>query len=234
MDRFLYGAVLATIGLSLCTVAQAQTSFNLTEKQCANRKALQGYTWRSRTEVRVAGTVAKFTSHLVRYDPDGHRHEVLIGSGEKQPPRAIFELERVMPALNKVLLDRLVKAVEREVRAYETLSSDQLQSFVKKARHEAGTGELAGTERIHAEGVLKPADSLSVWVDPRSGLKRRVELRSTVDGKELGAVWTFAPLEDGTTRLAHKVIELPGRKLQIVTENSDFERWTRKPLTPFR
>jgi hypothetical protein len=234
MRRENLGLAAAGLLLLCCGTARAQTGFNLTGAQTANQQALQGYRWTSRTEVKVNGELVLSTLSLARFDSHGRIQMDQIGGGEKAPSHDVLQGQRSRAELKKNRLEGRVLEVTAQIRKYDAPAEKQLEAFRRDARRTPGSGDLADTEQWVLQGLIRPDDQVTLWVDRKSGLQRRMEVSSRAGSQAFTAVTTFAPIKNGPWALVRRVIDIPGLKVQIVTENSDHAGSVRPPQPPAR
>jgi hypothetical protein len=234
MRRECLGLAVAGLVLLGCGVARAQTGFNVTEAQSANQQALRGYHWTSRTEVKVNGERVLFTLSLARLDAHGRVQMDQIGGGEKAPSHNVLQPQRSRAELKMIRLEAKVLEVAAQVREYDAPAEKQLEAVRRDARRAQGSGDLADTEQWVVQGLLRPDDQVTLWVDRQSGLQRRMEISGRGGSQAFTVVTTFAPTQGGPWALVRRVIDIPGLKVQIVTENSDHAGSVRLAQPPTR
>jgi hypothetical protein len=214
--------------LLLCGAARAQTGFNLTEVQVANQQALRGYRWTSRSEVKVEDKVRLSSLSMARMDDKGRVQMEQIGGQDSGAPSQVFQSGRSQAQIRQDKLDERILYVTGQLRKYDAPSKKQLDTFREKATRNSGIGDLADTEQMTLQGLIKPDDRVTLWVDRKTGLQRRMEVATTGGKEPFVAVTTFAPVHDGAWVVSRRTIEVPRLKVQIVTENTDHLA----PLTP--
>jgi hypothetical protein len=227
---------LAAAGLLLlcCGAARAQTGFNVTGAQTANQQALQGYRWTSRTEVKVNGELVLFTLSLARLDSHGRIQLDKIGGGEKSPSHDVLQPQHSRAEFKMNALEAKVLEVAAQVRKYDAPVEKQLEAFRRDARRAQGSGDPTDTEQWVMQGLLRPDDQVTLWVDRQSGLQRRMEISGRGGSQAFTVVTTFAPIQGGPWALVRRVIDIPGLKVQMVTENSDHAGSVRLAQPPTR
>ncbi len=77
------------------------------------------------------------------------------------------------------------------------------------------------------QGLMQPDDQVALWVDRQSGLQRQMEVSGRAGSQVFTAVSTFAPVHGGPWMLVRRVIDIPGLKVQLVTENTDYAGFVR-------
>jgi hypothetical protein len=183
-----------TISLGLCLVASAalaqgppnvaEIKENVQKQQQANEQALRQYTWKSRTEVRVGGDVKSILLELVRYDASGNLQKTPIGG---QAPKKQSRLVDKTPigALVKHVKDKKTQEFNGDLRqlidAYAHIPPAGMQKFFQHAAFQPGQNEMQGTVRIFGSDVVKEHDTLSLWIDPKTREKRKVEILTSLD-----------------------------------------------------
>jgi hypothetical protein len=215
-------ARLAAAGLLLCSLASAgaQTGFNLSEAQTANQQALRGYRWNSRTDVTLDGQLYVSTRSMARLDSRGRVQMEQIGGTSAPTPNQVFQSQRSQAQIKKGKLEDRILEVSDQVRKYDSPSKKKLEAFQQSARRTPGTNDMAGTEQLTMQGFLKPDDQVTLWVDQKTGLQRRMEVRSSAGDQPFTAVSEFGPVDDGAWPLLRRLIDVPSLKVHIVIENA--------------
>jgi hypothetical protein len=145
-----------------------------------------------------------------------------VGGGEYDPNLGLRFIQQNSHNIKKEGIDTLVVAVVQQVRAYTEMPPEQAHAAMAHATREPGTGDLQGTERLTARNVLKESDRVTIWVDRQSGIQRRMEIESMAGGQRFTSTWSFARLADGAWYPAKRTDDIPEKKVQLVTVNSDY------------
>jgi hypothetical protein len=208
--------------LMIGSAVAAQTTFNQTAAQSENQRRLSRYQWRTKVEMNVKGKMWANAVFQSRYDDDGKVVQTQVGGGEVDPNLGLRFIRQNQHQIKKEGIDTLAVAVVQQVRAYVELPADQAQAVMARATREPGTGEMQGTDRLTARGVLKENDRVTIWVDRQSGIQKRMEVESVADGRKFKSTWSFAKLSNGVWYPAKRTDEIPEKQVQLVTVNSDY------------
>jgi hypothetical protein len=226
---------IVSLGLSLlASAALAQGPPNIAElkveaqkQQQANEQALRQYTWKSRTEVRVGGEVKSILLEMVRYDAGGNLQKTPIG-GQAAKKRSRLVDKTPFGALVKHVKDKKTDEFNDDLRklvdAYTHIPPDAMQKFFQHAAFQPGQSEMQGTIRVFGSDVVKKQDTLSIWIDPQTREKRKVEILTSLHGDPVQIVSQFGKLADGVSYTSVSKVEIQAKELQINTENFEFVR----------
>lgn len=227
MKRFIQhrGASLAAaaIILSACVCASArQLERKFAQAQQENAKQLRQYTWKSRTEIRKGGETKSTQLYLMRYDFDGSVQQTLVGATSQQIPTR--GLRGLVAKKKKEEFVETLDGLKAVAKSYGNLPPEKMQRFMSGA---AFTPEKTAAQmliRVQGRDVLRPGDSMTVWLDAATRSQRRVEVQTTFEGSPVRVVSEFQDLPGGPTHAARAVVEYPSRGLTITTENFDYQR----------
>ena len=206
-------------------VAQSGQMWAMAETYKRNQEELRSYRWKSRTEVTVGGKVKELTLFRVRYDLDGKLHKTPIGTDEPEPKvRGPIRRRRAKKKLKKA--GEFNQDLRELIRSYTQFTPRQMHSVFARAGEWRGQGVTEGVTRVQARGVVRPGDTMDIWVDSRTRRLRRVEIRTSLDGEFVTVVTEFHLLEDGPTYPAQTLVktETRGKPLIIQTDNFDYLR----------
>jgi hypothetical protein len=226
-----------TLSLGLCLLASAalaQGPPNVAElkvqaqkQQQANEEALRHYTWKSRTEVRVGGEVKSILLEMVRYDASGNVQKTPIG-GQAARKRSRLVDKTPIGALVKHVKEKKTNEYNEDLRklvdAYAHIPPDAMQKFFQHAAFQPGQNEMQGTVRVFGSDVVGEHDTLSLWIDPQTREKRKVEILTSLHGDPVQIVSLFGKLADGVSYTSVSTVQIQAKQLQINTENFEFVR----------
>jgi len=219
---FTFAAAALMLANGIC--AHAQIPFNYTPQQTENQRLLNRYLWSSKVEVRVKSKVWAVASFQARYDQDGKVVLTQVGGGSLDPASGVVFTQRNQREIDKDKLNPLIVEITGQLRAYQNMTPDQVQAALKGASRQAGTGEMKDTDQLTAANVLKSGDRVTLWVDHNTGIQRRVVVESTAEAEKFTSTWTFARLPNGPWYVNQRVVEVPGKNLRMVTQNTSFWR----------
>jgi hypothetical protein len=208
--------------LILAGVAHAQTIFNQNDAQAENQKRLGKYRWHTSVVLTVKGKLWANSSFQSRYDQAGKLVLTQVGGGEVDPNLGLQPVKRAMRQAQKERIDSFVVALIQQVRNYTEIDPAKAEAAMSRATREPGTGEMQGTHRLNVHGVVIPEDQVTIWVDAKTGIQRRMEVESIADGQKFKSTWTFAQLPNGIWYPAKRLDDVPGKQLQLTSVNSSF------------
>ena len=215
---------------SVLTLAGASPQGEFAQAQRANQSALREYAWKSRTELKLDGESKATTLDLVRHDIDGRLQKTRIGgSADEQVAKPTAPLGRGGLIQNRIVarkkgqFEELVRGLGALAGSYAELPHDRLEAFTKDAAMSQGEGALTGTIRIHGRNVLSTGDAMTVWIDPRTFMIRRVEIATALKGKPVDVASDYRTLDNGVTYQARSLVRYPDKELELMVETFDYE-----------
>jgi hypothetical protein len=198
------------------------------DAQRANQAALRHYTWKSRTELSVAGESKGVRLEQVRYDLDGRLQKTTIGGGSDQSePRAGLPgpggaIRKRVVARKKEAFQELLEALAALAERYAHLPPARAQAFAAGAAITQGEGVETGSLRVTGQDVLLPGDRMVLWVDPATFMTRRVEIATLHDGHPVSVVSDFRSLDNGLTYQARSILRYPEKQIGIAVESFEY------------
>jgi hypothetical protein len=112
-------------------------------------------------------------------------------------------------------------------KSYGELRSEELQRFMAAAIVTPEMSRQQKLFRIAGSNVLRPGDSMTLWVDAVTRKQRKVEIQTTLDRKPVRIVSDFEDLPNGPTHMARSMVDYPSEELTLITENFDYARLVR-------
>jgi hypothetical protein len=215
----------AALAQSLPDMAGIKAAFR--EQQQANEQALRQYTWKSRTEVRVGGEVKSTVLQMVRYGADGTLQKTVIGgqkAGEKSRPLQKTPIGALVKQIKKKKSGEFQEGLRELLEAYANIPAEKMRRFFENASFQPGSDAMQGTLRISGTDVVKPHDTLSLWINPKTREKRQLEILTSLEGDHVQVVSQFAQLPDWVSYTKLSMVEVKAKELTMVTENFDFSR----------
>ncbi len=221
----------ATPAWSQATPEVAEFLRQTADARAANGAALLQYSWTQSTEIILDGDPKGTMLHLVRFNLDRQPQQTTLGVPEEGRLR-LRPLDRtrrrrsaVIRGLAGVIVDSKVGPIQEAIVAAAGLVARYGRpdaSFYESASYATGSGELDQTIKAVGNGVLKPGDVLSQWLDEGTGLPRRVEFESYLEERDevVRAVLEYETL-NGLTYAARTTVDVPHEQLQIIIETFD-------------
>jgi len=215
-------AIALTLFVGLEAPAQQQMQ-KLAQAQQENARALRQYSWKSRTEIRKDGETRSVQLNLMRYDLDGSVQQTPVSSTPQQqlPTRG---LRGLIAKKKKESLLELLDDLKALAKSYGELPPEKMQRFMAGATITPEVTAQQNRLRLHARDVLRPGDSMTIWVDAATRKQRRVEVQTTLEHKPVRIVSEFQDLPNGPTYMARSVVDYQGQELTLITENFDYMR----------
>jgi hypothetical protein len=243
MTSFVRRSLRATaIALALVSIGRTHVSgaaddsvrVEFVQAQQTNAAALREYTWKSRTELRLRGDVKSVKLEQVRHDLDGRLEKTRIGGSpdpsddpfNSRAPR-VGPVQRVVAARKQAELKDLMQDLSVLAQSYAHLSLETLHAFAQQA---ARTRILeAGLVRVQAQNLVVSGDSMTVWIEPSTGMIRRAEIATALEGERVEMAVDYRSLTSGVTYQARTLLRYPQKQMSLTTETYDHQL-----LTPSR
>ncbi len=186
-----------------------------------NRKKMQDYTWKRRTEVSKDGEVQLTKLELVRFDVDSRMQTTLIS--EQKPE------QRQMRGIRGRIQERVVEAqkewqvdLQRLLQQYSLPTTGKVAGYLEKATF--GRGDLPGTIRILGTDVVQPGDELVMLVDASTKELKMTKVRTQLDEDAVLMDINHDRLTSGLNYQARSIIRVPSKKVRMTVENFDFDK----------
>ena len=229
-DRVLIALALAAI----CYVwpAEAQDKAAFAAAQSANAKLVREYTWTSRTELKVKGESKKLTLEQVRYDATGALQKTPLPgaapAAKAAPPapsgRRGGRVKAEIIENKKEEFAELLQNVVALVKSYAHMPPEKLQAFMAGAKSQPGTGDLQGALHISGGDALQPGDSLAIWIDPKTMMMRRIEVKSAFEEKPVLLTAVYQSAANGPTYVGKVTLAYPDKQVEVTVDNYDYKR----------
>jgi hypothetical protein len=177
--------------------------------------------------VRVGGQVKSTVLQMVRYGADGTLQKTVIGGQQAKEKSRLLQKTPVgalVKQIKKKKAGEFQEGLRELLEAYANIPAERMRSFFENASFKPGKDAMQGTLRISGSDVVKPHDTLSLWIDPKTREKRQLEILTSLDGDPVQVVSQFAQLPDGVSYTKLSSVEVKPKELTMVTENFDFTR----------
>ena len=205
------------------TQAQQDKVAALKQSLAANQQLQKQYKWVETTVVSMKGEEKSRTQKQCFYGPDG--------KVQKQPLSA--PPQQAAPGGVK---GKLVEKKKAEITATMTQAMDLVHQYVppdpQRIQAAKSAGNLAVTPsgpnaaRLDLKNYLKPGDTLSLGLDTAGNALQTVSVKSYLatpaDAVSLDV--TFARLREGLSYPGNVVLNVPGQQIQVVVQNSNYQR----------
>ncbi len=210
------GGVLAQ-GLPDMSKLAVQVSKNRAE----NRKKMQDYTWKRRTEVVNDGEVQLTKLELVRFDIDGRMQTTTMS--EQKPDR------RKARGIRGRIQQRVLEAqkewqgeLQRLLQQYSLPTTGKVMDYLEKATF--GRGDRPGTIRIVGTNVVQRGDELVMVINADTKEVQTTKVRTRLDEDIVLMDINHDRLASGLSYQARSIIQVPTKKIRMTVENFDYQR----------
>lgn len=199
----------------------AQRALEYAAAQQENLKMVKTYSWKTRSDISVNETLMLVALLQARFDAEGELQHTTINTESHVEQKRGLRGRQQQQELAR--LGTLIEQVLSVQVAYILMSKGQLVDFFDKATFADGTGEMEGTQKIHATSVLAAGDELTIWVDPSSGLNRKLMVRTPLDEQTVveGTI-DYKSIEGGPNTASVSHLEVKSQGIVIKSERFDF------------
>jgi hypothetical protein len=218
-------ALVVGLGLVVPVAAQdsdpAQRALEYAAAQQDNLKTLKTYSWKTRSEVSRNEALMLVALVQARFDAEGELQHTRISSESHVEQKRGLRGRKQKQELEK--LGGLIEEVLSVQVAYILMSKGQLVDFFDKATFADGTGEMEGTQEIRATNVLVAGDELTIWVDPSTGLNRKLMIKTPLDEQSVvEGTMDYKTMEGGPNTASVSHLEVKSQGIVIKSERFDF------------
>jgi hypothetical protein len=193
------------------------------EAAARNQQALRSYSWITKTELSLKGEVKNTKIESCQYGPDGKVHKT-----ELSEPPAPKEKKR---GLKGKIIAKKTGEMKKELEDSAALVQSYIPPAAEKIQAAIAAGKVtivpgAGTAAIRFADYEKAGDSLTLTMDSESKSMRQIAVDSWLDkpDKKVTLAVTFQSLPDGTNYAAETVLSIPGDKIEVRIENSNYQK----------
>jgi hypothetical protein len=202
----------------------------LKQALAANEKLQKQYRWVETTVISMKGEEKSRTQKQCFYGPDGkvQKQQLTAPPPQEEAPGG---LKGKIAAKKKEEISAAMKQAVALVQSYVPPDPQRIQ-----AAKAAGKLVIASigpdSIRVDLRDYLKSGDILSLGVDTAGYVLQTVSVKSWLESKEdeVALEVTFARLRDGLSYPGNIVLNVPGQKVQVVVQNSGYQRVT--PAAP--
>lgn len=181
-----------------------------------NAQELAGYSWKSRTEITVAGELLQVALVQTSHERDGALIQVPLPdeSGSAQGHKGLKKKVRAF-----------YEELQTLTRSYIDLDPRQIQAALDRAHAWEGQGAQGNLLHVQARSVIRQADKLDLWIDSATNHPQRLEVLTSLHGEPVRLATKFSTLKDGPS-FADEILvetELKEKKMVVRTENFDHQ-----------
>lgn len=200
--------------------ATAVKAVEIAKARKANAALMRQYSWHSRIELIMEGTVKDTRIEVVNYDPTGQLQRTLLNDHSANLPigflrRAIVENERQQ-------VETYLKGLTGLLEQYTLPTAGKVLDFMTQAQV---TGpDSSGVVEMTGHSVVVPGDTFSLWSHARTLQTRKVKVASTFQDDVVDLTATFKTLPSRLTYVAYAEVTVPAKQMVLKVQNFDFNR----------
>lgn len=204
----------------------ADRAVQIAQVRHANAALMHQYSWNSRVEIVVDGTVKDTRLELVNYNQNGQiQHTVLNDqkAGGFYLPTPIGFLRRAVAKNEAEELQKFLVGLKGLLDQYTLPTAGKILDFMISAKP---TGPDAnGLFSMSGGNVVMPGDTLTVTVNPWTQQVRGMSVTTTFQGDavQLNANFETVP-NGGPNYAAFAEVSVPAKKLAVQIQNYNFTR----------
>jgi hypothetical protein len=193
------------------------------EAAARNQQALRSYSWITKTELSVKGEVKNTKIESCQYGPDGKVKKTEL-SEPPEPPKKQRGLKGKIVAKKTGEMKKELEDSAALVQSYVPPAAEKIQGAMAAGKITIAPG--AGAASIRIADYEKAGDSLTLTMDSESKSIRQIEVDTWLDkpDKKVTLAVTFQSLPDGTNYAAQTVLSIPGDKIEVRVQNSNYQK----------
>jgi len=214
------GTAVATEGLNEQLQQKAAAAKAAAER---NQQALRSYSWIAKTELSLKGEVKNTKIESCQYGPDGKVHKTEL-TEPPPPPKKQRGLKGKIVAKKTGEMKEELEASAALVQSYIPPSPENIQAAIAAGKVTITPG--AGAAALRFADYQKAGDSLTLTMDSESKSMRQITVDTWLDKpeNEVTLEVSFQSLPDGTNHAAETVLSIPGDKIEVRIENSNYQK----------
>jgi hypothetical protein len=209
--------------------AQQDKVAALKQSLAANEKLQRQYRWVETTVISMKGEEKSRIQKQCFYGPDGkvQKQQLTAPPPAEEAPGG---LKGKIVAKKKAEISATMKQAVALVQSYVPPDPQRIQS-VKAAGNLAMSPTGPDSMRLDLRNYVKSGDTLSLGLDTARYALQTVSVKSYLEKEkdEVTLDVTFARLRDGLSYPGNIVLSVPEQKIQVVIQNSNYQRVTPAP-----
>ncbi len=211
-------------------LAQQDKVAALKQSLAANEKQLRQYRWVETTVISIKGEEKSRIQKQCFYGPDGKVQKQQLTAPPPQEP-APGGVKGKIAAKKKEEISAAMKQAVALVQSYVPPDPQRIQA-AKAAGNLAMSSTGPDSMRLDLRNYVKSGDTLSLGLDTARNALQTVSVKSYLESEKDAVTLdvTFARLRDGLSYPGNVVLNVPGQKIQVVVQNSGYQRVT--PAAP--
>ena len=190
----------------------------------ANAKQLKQYKWVETTVISMKGEEKSRIQKQCFYGPDGkvQKQQLSAPPPEQEPPGG---MKGKIAAKKKAEISAKMKDAAALIQSYVPPDPQRIQA-VKTAGNLSMSPTGPNSARLDLRGYAKKGDNLSIGLDTSRNSLLTLGVQSYLEDEKDAVTLdvTFATLRDGVSYPGSVVLNVPGEKIQVVVQNSGYQR----------
>jgi hypothetical protein len=192
------------------------------EAAARNQQALRSYSWITKTELSLKGDVKNTKIESCQYGPDGK----VVKTELSEPPAPQPKKRGLKGKVIAKKTGEMKKELEDSaalVHRYVPPAAEKIQAAIAAGRVTITPGAAAAVRIADYE---KAGDALTLTMDSQSKSIRQIAVDTWLEkpDKKVTLSVTFQSLPDGTNYAAETVLSIPGDKIEVRIENSNYQK----------
>jgi hypothetical protein len=192
------------------------------EAAARNQQALRSYSWITKTELSLKGEVKNTKIESCQYGPDGK----VVKTELSEPPAPQPKKRGLKGKVIAKKTGEMKKELEDSaalVHRYVPPAAEKIQAAIAAGRVTITPGAAAAVRIADYE---KAGDALTLTMDSQSKSIRQIAVDTWLEkpDKKVTLSVTFQSLPDGTNYAAETVLSIPGDKIEVRIENSNYQK----------
>ncbi len=212
-------------------LAQQDKVAALKTSLAANETLQKQYRWVETTVISMKGEEKSRIQKQCFYGPDGkvQKQQLTAPPPAEEAPGG---LKGKIVAKKKAEISAVMKQAVALVQSYVPPDPQRIQA-TKAAGNLAMSPTGPDSMRLDLRNYVKSGDTLSLGLDTARSALQTVSVKSYLESKEDAVTLdvTFARLRDGLSYPGNVVLNVPGQNIQVVIQNSGYQRVTPAPPT---
>jgi hypothetical protein len=203
--------------------AQQDKVAALKQSLAANQSQLTQYKWVETTVMSLKGEEKSRIQKQCFYGPDGKvQKQLLSAPAEQAAPGGV---KGKIAAKKKEEISAAMKQAVALVQSYVPPDPQRIQA-AKAAGNLAMVPTGPNSMRLDLRNYVKSGDTFSLGLDTAGFAMQTVSVKSYLESEKDPVTLdvTFARLRDGLSYPGNVVLNVPGENLQVVVQNSNYQR----------
>jgi hypothetical protein len=211
-------------------LAQQDKVAALKASLAANEKLQKQYRWVETTVMSMKGEEKSRIQKQCFYGPDGKVQKQQLTAPPPEEP-APGGVKGKIVAKKKAEISAVMKQAVALVQSYVPPDPQRIQA-TKTAGNLAMSPTGPDSMRLDLRNYVKSGDTLSLGLDTARYALQTVSVKSYLESEKDAVTLevTFARLRDGLSYPGNVVLNVPGQNIQVVVQNSNYQRVT--PAAP--